>query len=107
MVLNRVHAAVAVLVASVAGAGTAVVGSPAVAAPSQDVAGGRLGRRVHLQRPACTRTSGQADKLVAGRLDGDVQGVVPEVRRPRAAGTVTGAELRLVTIGEIAGDGRR
>jgi hypothetical protein len=101
LVLNRVHVAVAVLAASVAGAGSALVGSPAVAAPSQEL-------RVSASDDAYTSSGrrelnvGQADKLVTGRLDRDVK--ISYLKFVVAtSGKVTDAGLRLAAVGEIAG----
>jgi hypothetical protein len=92
---------VTALALSLVGAGTALTGTPATAAPSQglrvvatDDSYTSSGRR--------TLNQGQADKLVIGRLDGDTK--VSYLKFAVPAGTaVTGADLRLVTVGAPAG----
>jgi beta-mannanase len=104
LVLNRVHVAVAALAVSVAGAGSALVGTPAVAAPSQEL-------RVNASDDAYTSSRrrelnvGLADKLVTGRLGRDtkISYLKFAVSAPAAGTALTGARLRLVAMGDIAG----
>jgi beta-mannanase len=101
---TRISQAAAALAVSMVGAGTALAGSPAVAAPSQ-------GLRVVAGDDTYTSSGrrdlnlGQADKLVVGRLGGDtkVSYLKFAVGAPAAGTALTGAELRLLTVGAIAG----
>jgi hypothetical protein len=100
---KSVPTAVAALAFSLVGAGSALVGTPATAAPGQ-------GLRVTATDDSYTSSGrrdlglGQADKLVIGRLAGDTKiSYLKFVVAPTAGTVVTGADLRLVTVGAVAG----
>jgi hypothetical protein len=101
---RSVPTAVTALAISLVGAGAALTGTPAIAAPSQ-------GPRVVASDDSYTSSGrrnlnvGQADKLVVGRLGGDtkISYLKFVVGGPAAGTALTGAELRLVTVGEVAG----
>ena len=94
----------AALAFSLVGAGSALAGTPATAAPGQ-------GLRVTATDDSYTSSGrrdlklGQADKLVIGRLDGDtkISYLKFAVPAPATGTAVTGADLRLVTVGAVAG----
>jgi hypothetical protein len=102
-ILAHTHAPLVVtaLALSLVGAGTALTGTPATAAPSQ-------GLRVVATDDSYTSSGrrsfnqGQADKLVIGRLDGDTKVSYLKFVVP-AGTTVTGADLRLVAVGDPSG----
>ncbi len=103
MARKSVPTAVAALAFSLVGAGSALVGTPATAAPGQ-------GLRVTATDDSYTSSGrrdlglGQADKLVIGRLAGDTKiSYLKFVVAPTAGTVVTGADLRLVTVGAVAG----
>ncbi len=104
MARKSVPTAVVALACSLVGAGSALAGTPATAAPGQ-------GLRVTATDDSYTSSGrrdlnlGQADKLVIGRLHGDtkISYLKFAVAAPAAGTAVTGADLRLVTVGAVAG----
>jgi hypothetical protein len=97
---KRAHLIAALLTGSLAGAGVGLVGTAAEAAGTQLVS-------VYASDDAYTSSvrrtvnTGQADKLVAGRIDGDtkISYLRFTVGKPAEGVAITGAQLRLVTDG--------
>ncbi|WP_433717599.1 DUF7594 domain-containing protein [Actinoplanes sp. CA-051413] len=99
---KKLQKSVTALAALVAGAGTALVAS----APAAAAAGPELkltaGDDTYVSSGRKDATFGAEDKLSIGRLDGDTKIAFLKFLVP--AGTqVTGARLRLITVGDVAG----
>jgi hypothetical protein len=98
---KKLQKSVTALAAVVAGAGTALVATaPAVAAgPKLQLA---AGDDAYVSSGRKNGNFGGDDKLAIGRLEGDAKIAFVKFQVP--AGTqVTGARLRLVTVGDVAG----
>ena len=98
---KKLQKSVTALAALVAGAGTALVATaPAAAAgPELNLA---AGDDTYVSSGRKNSTFGGEDKLTIGRLEGDTKIAFLKFQVP--AGTqVTGARLRLVTVGDVAG----
>jgi beta-mannanase len=99
---KKLQKSVTALAALVAGAGTALVAT----APAAAAAGPELkltaGDDTYVSSGRKDATFGADDKLSIGRLDGDIKIAFLKFLVP--AGTqVTGARLRLITVGDVAG----
>ncbi|MGW4945993.1 CBM96 family carbohydrate-binding protein [Actinoplanes sp. NPDC004185] len=99
---KKLQKSVTALAALVAGAGTALVASAPAAAAAAPELKLTAGDDTYVSSGRKDATFGAEDKLSIGRLDGDTKIAFLKFLVP--AGTqVTGARLRLITVGDVAG----